>query len=30
MRKQVIGRDKGGALLHFKQIELNERGSSQS
>ena len=28
--KQVIGRDKGRALLHFKQIDLNERGSSQS
>ena len=27
---QVIGRDKGRALLHFKQIELNERGSLQS
>ena len=28
--QQVIGRDKGRALLHFKQIDLNERGSSQS
>ena len=28
--KQVIGRHKGRALLHFKQIDLNERGSSQS
>ena len=27
--QQVIGRDKGRALLHFKQIDLNERGSSQ-
>ena len=25
-----FGRDKGRALLHFKQIDLNERGSSQS
>ena len=29
-RKQVIGRDKGRVLLYFKQIDLNERGSSQS
>ena len=29
--QQVIGRDKGRAsLLHFKQIDLNERRSSQS
>ena len=28
--QQVIRRDKGQALLHFKQIDLNERGSSQS
>ena len=28
--QQVIGRNKGRALLHFKQIDLNERGSSQS
>ena len=28
--KQVIGRDKGRALLHYKQIDLNELGSSQS
>ena len=28
--QQVIGRDKGRALLHFKQIDLNKRGSSQS
>ena len=28
--QQVIGRDKGRALLHFQQIDLNERGSSQS
>ena len=28
--KQVIGRDKGRALLNFKQIDLNERGSLQS
>ena len=28
--QQVIERDKGRALLHFKQIDLNERGSSQS
>ena len=28
--QQVIGRDKGRALLYFKQIDLNERGSSQS
>ena len=28
--KQVSGRDKGRVLLHFKQIDLNERGSSQS
>ena len=27
--QQVIGQDKGRALLHFKQIDLNERGSSQ-
>ena len=27
--QQVIGRDKGQALLHFKQIDLNESGSSQ-
>ena len=27
--QQVIGRDKGRALLHFKQIDLNERGPSQ-
>ena len=28
--QQVIGRAKGRALLHFKQIDLNERGFSQS
>ena len=28
--QQVTGRDKGRALLHFKQIDLKERGSSQS
>ena len=28
--QKVIGRDKGRVLLHFKQIDLNERGSSQS
>ena len=28
--QQVIKRDKGRALLYFIQIDLNERGSSQS
>ena len=28
--QQVIGPDKGRALLHFKQKDLNERWSSQS
>ena len=28
--QQVIGQDKRRALLHFKQVDLNERGSSQS
>ena len=28
--QQVTGRDKGRTLLHFKQIDLNERGPSQS
>ena len=28
--QQVIGRDKGRAQLRFKQIDLNERGPSQS
>ena len=28
--QQVAGRNKGRALLHFKQIDLIERGSSQS
>ena len=28
--QQVAGRNKGRALLHFKQIDFNERGSSQS
>ena len=28
--QQVAGRNKGRTLLHFKQIDLNERGSSQS
>ena len=28
--QQVIVRDKGRALLHFKQTGLNECGSSQS
>ena len=28
--QQVAGRNKGQVLLHFKQIDLNGRGSSQS
>ena len=28
--QQVAGRNKGRTLLHFKQIDLNERESSQS
>ena len=28
--QQVIKQDKGRALLHFKQIDLNDCGSSQS